>query len=277
MKKCSNCGAEIPKDAAYCDICGALCSKRLIARPPEEKKRIEKRRAGIKRAVKIVLAVAGGCFAALIVVALISGYVSEKRYEKREKARDLTGWEVTVTPEEFSKLDIGMTYEEIVRIIGGEGKVVEDSDYVTSYMWPGEHYINPDFGYLTVDFYNHSDTGSERLTADYIEECDILDGSETYETYRKIYGNEHSAIDAPVVTKDQVSKVGEGMSYEKVSELLGEGKMCSSSTRIDAYGSDRYTDYAWRCKMSGQDSEFELHFENGILKYYSDWILEYID
>ena len=45
----------------------------------------------------------------------------------------------------------------------------------------------------------------------------------------------------------------------------------------DAYASNRYETYVWRCRYSGDDSEYELRFENGILKYYSDWMIDYID
>ena len=277
MKTCKNCGAEIPDSAAYCDICGALCSKRLEVKPPAEQKRIEKNRARRKKTAERILLAFGICVGAFIVIAVTANFISMKKYEMREKARDLTGWETVVSPEAYEKLDIGMSYEEIAGIIGGEGKKVEDSKYVTRYMWPGEYYANREFGYLSVDFYRDGNAGTEELKADYIEEKDILDGAETYETYMKIYDFDYADIDAPLVTKKQVSQISEGMSYEKVCAVLGEGKLCRSSTITDAYASNRYETYVWRCRYSGDDSEYELRFENGILKYYSDWMIDYID
>ena len=277
MKTCKNCGAEIPDNAAYCDICGALCSKRLEVKAPAEQRRTEKKREKRKKTAERILLVLGICFGVFIIIAVSANYISMKKYEMREKARDLTGWETTISPEAFEKLDVGMTYEEIVGIVGGEGKRVENSKYVTSYMWPGEYYANREFCYVTVDFYNDGDAGSGPLRADYIEEKDLLDGAETYDTYMKTYDFEYDGIDAPVVTKKQVSGISEGMSYEKVCEVLGEGKLCRSSTVIDAYGTDRYETYVWRCRSSGDDFYYELRFENGILKYYSDWMMDYID
>ena len=220
MKTCKNCGAEIPDSAAYCDICGALCSKRLEVKPPAEQKRIEKNRARRKKTAERILLAFGICVGAFIVIAVTANFISMKKYEMREKARDLTGWETVVSPEAYEKLDIGMSYEEIAGIIGGEGKKVEDSKYVTRYMWPGEYYANREFGYLSVDFYRDGNAGTEELKADYIEEKDILDGAETYETYMKIYDFDYAGIDAPVVTKKQVSQISEGMSYEKAGVIM---------------------------------------------------------
>ena len=62
--------------------------------------------------------------AILIVIGIISGAADEARYREYERKRDLSGWEETVTPEEFEKIEIGMTYEEVKEVIGGDGKMI---------------------------------------------------------------------------------------------------------------------------------------------------------
>ena len=109
MKICKNCGAEIPDNAAYCDICGALCSKRLEVKAPAEQRKAEKKRAKRKKTAERILLAFGICFGAFIIIAVTANLISMKKYEMREKARDLTGWETTISPEAFEKLDIGMS------------------------------------------------------------------------------------------------------------------------------------------------------------------------
>ena len=279
MKKCNSCGADIPNSAAYCDICGALCSKSKVVLSKEEqkeRKRKKERRRKIRR--RILLGI-GGFFLFLIVISVIDTYVSMKRYEREDRLRDLSGWEVTVTPEEFEKVDIGMTYEEVRDIIGGDGKKIEDDKYRVTYSWPGEYYINRYHGLLEISFNKHHyDSDTNVPTVDIINEDEIVDGREAYETFKIMEEFRFEELDTPIVTQEQVSKITEGMSYEKVCEILqSEGRIYESSTWMTSSNMDKITTYVWRCKHDGRDYYFELDFYDGIIKYLYEWRIEGVD
>ena len=126
MKKCENCGAFVPRDAVYCDVCGEVVSKRRARK--QEKAEAPKGKFGRPKTFKEFMMLAGMSFvmmiAILIVIGIISGAADEARYREYERKRDLSGWEETVTPEEFEKIEIGMTYEEVKEVIGGDGKMI---------------------------------------------------------------------------------------------------------------------------------------------------------
>ena len=52
--------------------------------------------------------------------------------------------DATITKEEYERLEQGMSYQEVVQIIGGEGTVISQTGsqgedfYTTMYQWPGE-------------------------------------------------------------------------------------------------------------------------------------------
>ena len=64
---------------------------------------------------------------------------AEKKVEKKEKKND-----PGISMAEFEKVQTGMTYEEVVKIIGGEGEIQSetgakgDEYYTVGYKWDGE-------------------------------------------------------------------------------------------------------------------------------------------
>ncbi len=52
---------------------------------------------------------------------------------------------VTITPEEYSLINEGMSYEDVCSIVGGEGEIIQKIDFgadknfaITTYEWTGE-------------------------------------------------------------------------------------------------------------------------------------------
>lgn len=284
MKKCKNCGAEIPKDAIYCDICGELASTRLERRSRRQKSANRARKSGYARTIKSFLTtlakVLGIIFALMIVIAFIGVRIEDHKYREYERKRDLSGWEVTVTPEIYEKIDLGMTYEEVKEIIGGDGKMIEDDKYGTDYYWPGEYYVPRFHGYLNLYFSknNYGEYKGAAPTLSTIRESEIIDGAETIDTYNAIDNFDYSKIDTPIITKEQVMKLTEGMTYDKACEVLGgEGKMYLSTSWKHASYENVEKSYVWRCKHNERDYYFELQFDDGIIKYLWDWRVDNVD
>lgn len=282
MIKCKNCGAEIPWDAVYCDICGELVSKRKAKE--QEKAEAPKSRFGRPKTFKEFMMLAGMSLlmmiAILFVIGIISGYVSELKYREYEKRRDLSGWEVTAAPEEFEKLKLGMSYDEAKEIIGGEGKLIEDEKYWITYRWPGEYYVNRHFGYLELQFDKnvYGDNKGEAPMLSQIDEREIVDGAEAQETYKVIEGGNYTDLDTEYVTRAQLEKIRAGMNYEQVCEAIGtEGKHYRSSTWVRRNRTDKRDEYVWKCKEGDWDDYYSQSFEDGIVKEISDWKLDYID
>ena len=289
-KTCKKCGAEIPKSAAYCDICGELCSKRLEVRTFSEAEKsgkgkpVREKSAKSKERRKVIfrriLCGIGIAFGLLIVVAVVEQHISEVRYEKRMQRHDLTGWETVITPEAYGQLDIGMTYEEVRDIVGGDGKVTDEDDYSIIYAWPGEYYSEQHKCLVSVEFEKdrYADDGISPPVVDAIDEESVVNGKEIYETDRKIEDSRYSDIDTPVVTKEQVLKLNEGMSYEQVCGIFGgEGELCRSTTWKYATRVTEYREYVWKCRYNGRDDYYDQRFENGILKDLYEWKADYID
>ena len=284
MKKCNNCGAEIPRSAAYCDICGARDFivpevKTTEERQNQARRKSERKYKGKRIAKRVFSTIAIG-FAILFTISIIAGIITTHRYERQDRMRDLSGWDTVITKDAFEKIDVGMSYDEMEEIIGGPGKIIENDKYKIRYAWPGEYYVDQYHGLVIVDFYKYDyDEKKKTIPASSIREMDILSGEETFETYKLYKERKFSEIDTPKVSKEQVEKLHEGLNYEQVSEILGEGKLYETDSWISDYDSMSHKSYIWRCKHKNIDSDFYfyLRFDDGILKYYSDWMVENVE
>ena len=184
------------------------------------------------------------------------------------------------TPEEYEKLQPGMTYAEIRDIVGGDGILVYESDLSFSFAWPGEYYYDYDHGYLEVDFnkQNKNSTFDDSVVSYSIEENGILRGEESYETYRFMKDFEYEKLDTVIVSKEKYKKLEEGMNYEQVCELFGgPGKLYESKTIQASYGQYTYTTYKWKAKYDGMDSAVDVIFDDDIIKDIYEWEGEHID
>ena len=282
MKKCENCGAFVPRDAVYCDVCGEVVSKRRAKK--QEKAEAPKGKFGRPKTFKEFLMLAGMSLlmmvAILFVIGIIAGVVDEAKYKEYERKRDLSDWEETITPEEFEKLEMGMTYDEVKEVIGGEGKMIEKEKYWHTYRWPGEYYVDRYSGYVELRFDTNT-YGTNKGKPPMLEEIDereVVHGEETHDTYKKIEEGKYSAIDTEYVTRAQLEKIEQGMNYEQVCEAIGtEGRHYRSSTWIRTNRTDKRDEYVWKCKEGDWDNYYSQSFEDGIVKELSSWKLEYID
>ena len=125
--KCKTCGGEIAKNAKVCPHCGAKNKKKHVF-------------LGIVLFI-IGLFIFGSAFGSAMST---SGSSSSSSGSTSQKAVEPTN-KPTISLEEFNAIETGMTYEEVVEIVGSEGEVLSEVDlglgdeYVTTmYMWEGE-------------------------------------------------------------------------------------------------------------------------------------------
>lgn len=188
--------------------------------------------------------------------------------DEEEFDRDLTGWETIITPEEYRQIEIGMTYEEVRNIVGGEGKVVDKNTNSIDYAWPGEYYLNKYCGLVEIRF--RADLDEDTPTADIIRESEVVDGEECYDTRQKIDQGKCSELETPVTSERQAAKIHGGMSYGQVCAVMkGEGVLYGSERgTYDIEKRIRNQQYVWR-QMRGDPghrwiSYVSVEFENGV-------------
>ena len=283
-RKCNKCGSDIPVDAVYCDVCGEPVSRRVAKKQEKAKARPARNTAAKQKTFKDYMAMLGigvvVAVAVIFVIGLIVGAISEYEYKQYQKRIDLSDWEETVTPEEFEKIQIGMTYEEVKEAVGGDGKLIEDEKYWIEYRWPGEYYVDKYEGYVEVQFDTHTygDLEGTPPTVESIVENEVVHGKETFETRNLINERNYSALETEYVTRTQLSKIEAGMTYEEVCEVLeSEGKCYRSRCYKRESRTDTTEEYVWKCKNSGYDDYFSQTFEDGVVKELPTWKLDFID
>lgn len=143
----------------------------------------------------------------------------KKEEPKKEEAREdekKSAKAGVLDETKFNKIQNGMTYEEVVKIIGGEGEVLSESGtkgdqfHTVIYTWPAEGSLgaNANFTFQGNKLQNKAQMGVT-------ESSDVT------------------------VTLDEFNKIQNGMSYEEVVAIIGgEGNMISESGEK---GSDLYT------------------------------------
>ncbi len=117
MKICKECGSEVSKSAKTCPKCG----KKLKSGP-----------------LKIVL---GIIILSVIIGAIAGGSNNTSSGNKKESNK--------ITLEKFNKIETGMTYEQVVEIIGEEGTIISETDitgdgeyHTAMYYWYAENGIS---------------------------------------------------------------------------------------------------------------------------------------
>ena len=117
MKKCKYCQSEIDDKAKICPNC----------RKPQG-----------SSAVRIIVGVFVGLFIIILLGALSSSV--EKTID------EVNGNKCYITLEEFNKIKSGMTYKQVVDIVGCDGTVVSESTVMgskmTIYSWYGKDGIS---------------------------------------------------------------------------------------------------------------------------------------
>ena len=237
--KCKKCGNELPAGATFCDKCGEPVSKN---RKKAAKTKSSTAASKGKRKVFVI--------AAIILLAVI--YVStitNNRPAMREKPADesyetfdvrLSAIKSRVSPELYEQLDFGMSYEEVVALIGEEGA----KEYGNTYVWPGEYFD------MTEQVYN-----APRIKLGFghsmklinIEEHGVLCGDE-------IYKNNSSEQNEVVLTADQLASMKGRMSYREIADIIGaEGVLTQAESEKN--GSERKT-YEWRYQLDCEKNPY---------------------
>lgn len=107
-KYCSNCGEEIKDNTKYCEKCGNDFSKNNSNQIGKPRK---KRGCLMSILIFIILGIGTIIFANMQNNAIqksVSGVSSNSEY---------------ITLEEYNKIETGMTYEKVVKIVGSKGTV----------------------------------------------------------------------------------------------------------------------------------------------------------
>ena len=116
-KHCKYCQSQIPYKAKVCPVC-----KRKLHKP----------------VLGIIIAVIG----ILILIGFANGYIKETT--PSDSTESTTGAEITLS--EFDQIETGMSYEDVVAIIGSEGELLSTAtagEITTSiFVWYGKDGIS---------------------------------------------------------------------------------------------------------------------------------------
>ena len=248
--KCRYCGTELPSSAKFCDHCGKPVMKRKALTIDNGKS------AMIRRAIIAFLILCA------IIFLLISGvvhFLNSLSYDYTDdpagQSRALQRLSIGITSEMVSKIDYGMTYDDVVDIIGEDGVITYADSLGTERTWLGEY--SGKLGSLesTLRIVFDSDTGK----AEWIEEKNITDGAEIYEnltTYKE---------SRTELTKKEIDAIPDMASYDVVCETMGGPGVLCSSTR-DTEKTYRY--YCWRYLDGDTYRDVKLLFVNGRYQRY---------
>ena len=214
----------------------------------------------------------------LAVVGAFIGWLKwlERDNERLHEEYSLVDVEARISPEEFEKIELGMTLDEVEEIIGGKGRKMYESDYSIEYGWPGEYYVDEPFDYRLDATFRKEDK-----TLFSIEEDDIVFGEKAREFDDIQKDQDYSKLDVPVVRKKQLKRLEEGMSYSEVASILGgNGVQISERRDINSRGSEPnretevsiHASYVWKCirKKDGGEWIVVLGFRDGELSLTTD-------
>lgn len=212
-KKCKHCQTDIPKKAKVCPNC-------------------RRKQGGIGKVIGIILIIFG------LIGILGSGSDSSEAGNTNDNSvssvstqKEETVSTKKLTADKYNSIDFGMTYEEVVGIIGEEGENISEvavADIVTTiYQWD-EGLTN-----CNVTIQNDSVTGKAQ------------------------FGIINS--DAKV-TMEMYNAVKNGMTYDEVVEIFGgEGAPLSAAKVLDSVS----VMYMWNGKSLG--SNCNITFQDGVV------------
>ena len=113
-----------------------------------------------KEKVPIWFTIVQGIVIAFIIIFIISNIIDKKNDEKVKENINKYNSQIQnnqkvnskyITLEEFNEIQIGMTYDEVVEIIGGEGNLIVEDSYNKTYSW--EPSSNSGMYSVTMTFY----------------------------------------------------------------------------------------------------------------------------
>lgn len=135
MKNCKECGAEISSSAKVCPKCG----KKL-------------KHTGIRVFIGIAIIFIGICCA-----------ISTTQNNITPTGSNIVQEQAKVTLEKFNKIETGMTYQQVVDIIGEEGTISTESSYGSQNMKVYYWYAANNIANATVSFMNGKVTAKSQV------------------------------------------------------------------------------------------------------------------
>lgn len=138
LKKCKDCGAEISKSAKTCPQCGK--SQRMPV---------------WLRAILVI-------FLLMIMVAAAAGG-SNTTNTSNTNTSTTSG---VATLDIFNQIEIGMSYEEIVQLVGAEGTLSTESGYSNQTMKVYYWYSSNGISNMTISFMNGKVSAKSQIGLD---------------------------------------------------------------------------------------------------------------
>ena len=226
--KCKKCGAKLPDDAKFCDICGTS----VIRETYEERDARETKERETDRKRRIIRRLAtAACIVAILFVMWELLFPKDENYNPNLYAKMNR-----VSAEEYSKLSVGFTFKQVKSLLGRGykyskyGNVVVGGEY--TYIWPGE-YIEERLmdSEVKVKFNNRNHKVST------FSEHNVTDGREIYENLK----NGRKALSKR--TREDIESIKDGISYEELARFMGvDGILVDSASNSD--GSEE-KEYIW--------------------------------
>ncbi len=112
-----------------------------------------------KEKVPLWFTILQGIIIAFIIIFIISSIIEKNQNDKLQeniekyKNENKTTYNSSyITLEEFNEIEIGMTYDQVVEIIGGKGDLAAEDAYSETYTW--EPAPNSGIYSVTMSFYN---------------------------------------------------------------------------------------------------------------------------
>lgn len=270
--KCKNCGTPLPKNVVFCDICGA----RQIpehSNASEYAKQTKFNSSDIVRVAVILLVVL-----AVVAWAILSGnndFKFKSDYidiDNPFQGQDLYPY---ITPDQYREIKPGMTYEEVVELVGREGIMQSKYGDQVTYIWPGKYceLLSDDINQMP-----RIDNIAEVRFVDnkYFDKSErTLTCEEEAKAFKEM--TDYSQLDTPVITRAQVEQVENDMDYEQVAEIFkGDGVLIHSWLTTYDNETVGWKTYVWQSTEKGRPSYYTVSFEDN-RAYYPDEPNKYMD
>lgn len=243
--RCKHCGASLPINADFCDVCGQKVERQTYRQKASQD---AQKRLQTKKRLKVFVPIV------LLCIIFVGYKIWDAFWFKNIILNPNYQYMLTkVSVEEYKKINVGMTYKEACKTIGGKGKLRLIAGYAKEgakgYIWPGE-FIEKDN--MDSSFDVMVDNSTKKIIM--IRERNLVDGAEVLENIKAEKESHYI----------QRNKIEKGMTRNEVVELLGsDGVLDNSSSIKDGSGEVVRKRYKW---VGGTSHEIEVEFENDIVQ-----------
>ena len=135
MKICKDCGAEVSKSAKTCPKCGKNLTHPVLR----------------------------GLLLAFLIIIIVGIIVSPRDNNTTQTGTDTIQNQEKMTLEKFNEIETGMTYQQVVDIVGKEGTLSTESSYGDQTMKIYYWYASNGISNATVSFMNGKVTAKSQV------------------------------------------------------------------------------------------------------------------